>query len=155
VELRFRKARDTDCPRLTEIAHAAKRHWGYPEAWITLWRDELTFTPASLEQQWVHVAETDDRVMGLYALSCTGNTCEVVHFWLLPDSIGHGVGRRLFEQMCSTARELGGTKLRIAADPNAEGFYLHMGAERVGDVPSKPEGRRLPLLSYELIADSD
>ena len=152
MELRFRKALDTDCSRLTEIAHAAKRHWGYPEAWILLWRDELTFTSACLEQHVVQIAEADDRVVGVYSLSCAGKTCEVEHLWLLPDSIGHGIGRRLFEKMCATARDLGALDLNIAADPNAEGFYLHLGAERIGDVPSKPEGRRLPLLRYKLVA---
>ncbi len=44
----------------------------------------------------------------------------------------------------------GGATLRIASDPNAEGFYLKMGARRVGETPSQPEGRALPLLLLEV-----
>lgn len=49
------------------------------------------------------------------------------------------------------ARALGLSSLLIDADPNAEGFYLRMGAERVGEVPSGSiSGRMLPLLRYGL-----
>jgi hypothetical protein len=37
-------------------------------------------------------------------------------------------------------------RLKIVSDPNAEGFYLRMGAQRVGWVAAQPRGRRLPLL---------
>ena len=30
---------------LTQIALAAKRHWGYPERWIEIWSSQLTFSP--------------------------------------------------------------------------------------------------------------
>ena len=58
----------------------------------------------------------------------------------------------MFEHAILTLRADGGTTLRIASDPFAEGFYEKMGARRVGDVPSTPEGRRLPLLVFELRA---
>ncbi|WP_067619878.1 hypothetical protein [Alicyclobacillus acidiphilus] len=42
-------------------------------------------------------------------------------------------------------------ELTIRPDPNAEPFYLAMGAQRVGEVPSGSiPGRMLPLLQYLL-----
>jgi hypothetical protein len=35
------RAKPEDAETLTEIAHAAKRHWDYPERWIEAWRDIL------------------------------------------------------------------------------------------------------------------
>lgn len=46
----------------------------------------------------------------------------------------------------------GARMLRISSDPNAEGFDRRMGARREGDVPSTLEGRRLPLLVFDLRA---
>ena len=63
-------------------------------------------------------------------------------------SIGRGAGRRLFEHALHTASELGFRALTIEADPNAEGFYLAMGATRLGERRS-PSGRSLPLLVVE------
>ena len=38
----IRRAVSGDAAGLTAVAHAAKRHWGYPESWIALWERELT-----------------------------------------------------------------------------------------------------------------
>lgn len=68
-----------------------------------------------------------------------------------PDAIGRGVGRTLFEHTVAQARRLGFTALTIDADPNAEPFYVAMGALRIGATPSGSiPGRELPLLRIEL-----
>jgi GNAT superfamily N-acetyltransferase len=61
--------------------------------------------------------------------------------WVDPVAIGSGVGRRLFDHAVVTAAGLGLTSLLIESDPNAEGFYLAMGAERIGERDSA-SGRR-------------
>ncbi len=51
------------------------------------------------------------------------------------------------------ARRLGATELLIEADPDAEPFYLKMGAERRTEVPSESvPGHMLPLLALALDA---
>lgn len=45
----IRRARPADARALTRAAHAAKRHWKYPEDWSRLWRDGLTVTPEFVE----------------------------------------------------------------------------------------------------------
>lgn len=42
------RAKPEDADALTEIAHAAKRHWGYPERWIESWRDTLIIRAESI-----------------------------------------------------------------------------------------------------------
>jgi GNAT superfamily N-acetyltransferase len=64
-----------------------------------------------------------------------------------PDAIGTGVGRLLIEHVRARARAEGMTSLSIDADPNAEAFYVAMGAVRVGESPSASiPGRMLPQL---------
>jgi hypothetical protein len=36
--------------------------------------------------------------------------------------------------------------LKVIADPNAEAFYCKLGFRRIGDHPSVPAGRQLPVL---------
>lgn len=118
--------------------------------WIELWRGDLTVTPNFIRRHPVYAAVHGRRVMGFYALSRRGAGFELEHMWIHPRCIGTGVGRELFGHALATARRAGGHLLRIASDPNAAGFYRAMGARRVGTVPSKPAGRRLPLLIVEL-----
>jgi hypothetical protein len=68
-----------------------------------------------------------------------------------PGRIGAGVGRTLWEDCLATAARIGLSRIRVESDPFAEGFYLMMGATRVGDVRSQsiPE-RRLPLLGFDM-----
>jgi predicted N-acetyltransferase YhbS len=61
-----------------------------------------------------------------------------------------GTGRALFEHSVNQARTAGFDLIKIEADPNAEGFYKRMGAQRVGTSVSEVEGqkRELPLMEY-------
>ncbi len=141
-----RKARLRDIEELTRVAHAAKRYWGYPEKLIRLWKADLTVTPEAVASDPVYCAVRAGKIAGFYALSRSRETCEVEHLWVDPRCIGTGVGRRLFAHLLKRVREMKVTRLKIASDPNAEGFYLRMGAQRVGSVAARPRGRRLPLL---------
>ena len=60
--------------------------------------------------------------------------------------------RELFEHARAVAAEAGASALEIDADPNAEAFYLKMGAVRVGEVRSEIDGqpRVRPLLHLPL-----
>jgi GNAT superfamily N-acetyltransferase len=143
----IRRAAEADAPVLTAVAHAAKGHWGYPEAWMALWQRDLTLTPEFIERHPVHCAVEDGAIVGFYALLFAGAECELEHFWVTPARIGSGLGRRLVAHAVERCRAIGAPRLWITADPNAEAFYLHLGARRVGEVPSTPAGRTLPRLT--------
>jgi hypothetical protein len=51
----------------------------------------------------------------------------------------------------ASAKEIGWTRFTIASDPYAVGFYLKMGARRIGERESKiKKGFSLPLLEFSL-----
>ncbi|HYB99646.1 MAG TPA: GNAT family N-acetyltransferase [Candidatus Limnocylindrales bacterium] len=135
---------------LTRIAHAAKRHWGYPEEWIRSWSADLTVSADAIAHDPVYCARSGGDIAGFYALSVEGDVAELEHMWVEPGYMGLGVGRALFEHAKDTAARLGCGRMRIASDPNALGFYERMGARRVGAVASTPAPRILPLLELAL-----
>lgn len=150
TRIRIRKARITDCDELTEIAHAAKRHWGYPARLMRLWKSDLTVTPEAISSHRVYCAVRGSTVVGFYALSGTSKTRELEHMWVRPEQIRSGVGRALFTHLLEHLQATDATRLVIASDPNAEGFYRSMGAQPAGRVPSRPAGRYLPRLVLRL-----
>ncbi len=131
MELHIRPAGPSDAEALTEIAHAAKRHWRYPEEWIVLWREALTFTPDFIAQHPVYIAYEGGNRAGCYALSFEGSIAILEHLWVRPEWIGRGVGRHLFAHATGIAATYGATEVRIDSDPNAEAFYRRMGAQRI------------------------
>jgi GNAT superfamily N-acetyltransferase len=153
MRVTIRPADPSEALVLTALAQAGKRHWGYPEGWLEVWRDQLTITPGYVAENVVRCGSDDcGRVVGVYALERDAGAFRLAHLWLAPSLIGRGVGRQLFEHAARTAEALGAGELLIEADPNAEGFYRHMGAERVGESVSRLTGteRDLPQLHYRL-----
>lgn len=148
----IRRAQESDAAELTRIAHEAKRHWGYPERWIELWRDDLTFSPEFIAGNEVYVAEDGGDALGCYSLVEGAPSWTLEHFWIRPAAMGKGLGRRLIEHARARAEAAGAIVLEIDADPNAEAFYLKMGAVRVGEVRSEVDGqpRVRPLLHLRL-----
>ncbi len=130
--LRFRRAQAKEADLLTALAGEAKRHWGYPAEWMKEWRNELTVTPDYVTTQPVYVGEMKAEIVGFFGLKLLDSGQHLEHLWLRPAFIGLGLGRLLFAEAVEKARDLGVTELRIKSDPNAEAFYLKMGAVRIG-----------------------
>ena len=55
----IRRAMGDDSDALTDLAHRAKAHWGYPASWMREWDPQLTIIPGYLEMHDVWVAERD------------------------------------------------------------------------------------------------
>jgi len=149
--LRIRKASPEDAASLTQIAHEAKRHWGYPEHWIKHWQDDLTISPDFIIANQVFVAEKDDQILGFYALKMGHEKAELDHLWVAPEHIGSGVGKQLFIHAMQSSAGRNVAEIEILSDPNAEGFYQKMGAHRVGETVSEIDGesRGLPRLTID------
>jgi GNAT superfamily N-acetyltransferase len=145
------RAKPEDAAVLTEIAFAAKRHWGYPERWIESWRDTLTIREDFIAANVTYSAMEDGRAVGFYLLTTESDGLHLDHLWIAPHAMGRGIGRALFEHAVEQAKGLGYQAIKIEADPNAEGFYERMGAKRVGINVTEIEGelRQLPLLLYD------
>ena len=147
IRLRIRKATEEESSALTQIAHDAKRYWGYPDYWIEHWQEDLTISSDFISNNLVYVAERENVILGFYAL-VVGERAELEHMWVAPEHIGTGVGKELFIHAMQTAAGRKISEIEMSADPNAEGFYQRMGARRIGEVSSEIDGqtRVLPRL---------
>src|SRR4051794_10851070 len=91
------QARPQDADALTQIAHAAKRHWGYPESWMAAWGDVLTMRPELIAENISSCAIENDRPIGFYVLASEEDGIRLDHLWVLPRAMERGIGRALFE----------------------------------------------------------
>jgi len=151
MDIQIRRAMPEEAAVLTEIAHAAKRHWGYPENWIEHWQGDLTITRDFISNHEVYVAVTDKEIAGCCALVVKDSQAELEHMWIRPQYMGAGYGKALFVHVMQRAATLSAPAVELSADPNAEGFYKHMGATRIGEVRSEIEGqpRVLPRMTVD------
>jgi GNAT superfamily N-acetyltransferase len=147
TEVTMRRARPDEASMLSELALAAKGHWGYDQAFLESCRAELTFSPDDVARRHVVVAELGGLVAGFYTVDGEPPVGELGNMWVRPSEIGTGLGRLLWQDAMAAAAAAGFEHLDIDAEPNAEGFYRKMGAERIGQTPSGSiPGRILPLM---------
>ena len=152
MQIEIRRAHPEEAEVLTEIAHAAKRHWNYPESWIQQWQTDLTITREFVTTNEVFAATINGEIAGCCALVVMDSLAEVEHMWIRPGQMGSGVGRALFEHARARAVERGANVLELSADPYAEGFYERMGAKRIGEISADMDGqpRVLPRMRVNL-----
>jgi predicted N-acetyltransferase YhbS len=98
------------------------------------------------------VAAVKDEMVGFGAIQIEGGDAVLDHLWVLPQFMGRGVGRALFQHAEGIARASGAARMRIVGDPHAEQFYSRMGATAYGREPASMDGeaRFLPLLEKSL-----
>jgi ribosomal protein S18 acetylase RimI-like enzyme len=131
---------------------AAKRHWGYPERWMEIWKPQLTFSTEYLEENESWIAEINGTPSAFYTLLEKDGSAWLENLWVDPQFIGRGVGKRLFQHAVEVARQRGIKTLQLEADPNALGFYEKMGMHKAGERHSVVEGhpRCLPIMELNL-----
>jgi GNAT superfamily N-acetyltransferase len=147
VNISITTAHPSEAGVLTEIAFAAKRHWGYPEHWLAQWQALLTVTPESVATHETFAAREGDRILGFGAIARDGDLLWLKDLWVSPAEMGRGIGRALFRRAQQRAWALGFATFEIEADPHAAGFYQRMGAVSIGMRASQIDGqvRELPL----------
>jgi GNAT superfamily N-acetyltransferase len=148
MQIEIRRATPTDSERATELARLAKAHWGYPAEWLAAWHDDLVISAEVIEKHRTFVASVDGNVVGVCVLQEGEVGAILDHVWVDPTCHGIGVGRALVERAKAEARGV----IAVVADPNAERFYIKLGAKRVGDVSAPMPGaptRKLPLLEFD------
>jgi len=151
VVITLRPALESELEELSALAIRSKSYWGYDAAFLEACREELTITASRVVEERIRVAEMECKVVGFTALKVGRRRAELMDLFVDPDMIGQGIGRLLWQDAVTGARDSGAKSLRIEADPHAEEWYMARGAERVGQVTSGSiPGRFLPLLRYEL-----
>jgi hypothetical protein len=148
MKMEVREAREEEAEALSEIRVRSKGHWGHSRETLEAWRPAMAVTSDYLRDAIVRSILVDDRLVGFYALKKEEGLLD--HLWLVPEIIGKGVGRFAFAHAASVARGLGMPTLLIISDADAAGFYLKMGAQKVGEHYSPEQNRVLPKLLFHV-----
>jgi ribosomal protein S18 acetylase RimI-like enzyme len=150
--IQIRQVDPNEADVLTQIALAAKRHWGYPEHWMEIWTSQLTFSADYFRENESWVAADEEGPMAFYTLLNHNGIAWIENLWVMPEFIGLGIGRQLFRHALGIARKRGYTRLQLEADPNAIGFYEKMGMHKIGERRSEVDGqpRVLPIMEMNL-----
>jgi len=145
MDITIQQAIPHQATELSHIAFQAKSYWGYSAEQLEGWREEfLTFSPDDIENNEVWVAVNPNKQIVGFArmINHEGNTI-LDDLWVLPDFIGKGIGRQLFQYVATQHPEF-----TFTSDPNADAFYRKMGAEPIGETYSVLQDKMLTIFKY-------
>ncbi len=148
----YKEAAIEESDLLTSLVRRAKAYWGYPQAWMEEWKEELTISPNYIASNIVVILEFNEKMVGFFGLELKDDFAYLGHLWIEPAHIGTGLGKILFAKACEEALNHGYATVELIADPNAEGFYRHCGATKIDEVHGSIYGtpRILPRMRVSL-----
>lgn len=145
----IRSAKVQDCHLLSNLAYKSKAYWGYTEDFLQQCKDDITVTKEYIEENSVYVLERDNKIIAFYSFTIYEMKLDAL--FIDPDYIGKGFGRILWDHLLNKAIDLGISEFTLDSEPNAEGFYLKMGAKNIGSTPSTVfPNRHLPLMKVNV-----
>jgi GNAT superfamily N-acetyltransferase len=150
----IRQAAPEEADTLTDLTLRSKAHWGYDAEFMADVRSEMVVRPEQIRDDWVYVLEEAGQIRGYYDLEKRDHgVIWLESLFVDPDAMRSGYGKLLLDHAVETARAMGYRFMVFESDPNAEGFYLKMGAVRIGERPKPILGqpdRVLPKMRIDL-----
>lgn len=150
-------ANKSDIKAINELMRKSKSYWGYDEEFINKFMRHFQVTPASFDKSITKLLYDkqdtgSQNLVGFYSLCADPNNhFELVDFFVHPNFIGKGFGKKLWIYLLETIHKLGKQEFIVWSDPFAEGFYEKMGCEKIGtrESPMMP-GRHPAVFKYSL-----
>ena len=159
--MNIQPALSADAQKLTQIAFAAKRHWGYPEEYYQAWKNELTITGAYIRNNKVFKYLLNKEIIGFYSLVFNPKGFKsgdvyiekgywLEHIFILPEHHRKGFGREMISHLKELATDKFISEILIFVDPYAKGFYEKTGATFAYNSKSSIPGRMIPIYKLKI-----
>jgi len=148
----IRRATIQQAQQLSTLCLRSKASWGYDAAFMKKVEPSFVISEQYITDWPVYVVEEAGTPLGFYGFRIIGDEPFLCDLWIAPEWIGCGLGKQLWLHALGVAIGEKYGYFLIESDPNAEAFYLHMGAVRIGTIKSADSGRMLPLLRMDLPA---
>src|SRR4029079_3744118 len=145
-------ANKDDLTFLNNIMQYSKAYWGYDADFMKKFMENFALTPSYIDHKNTFIASSKTNDIGWYSfLVQLGDQLELDNFFLHPDYIGQGFGRKIWDQCTATAKNYKAQSFVLWSDPNTEGFYQKMGCIKIGERKSPMMPNRYPsIFRYDL-----
>lgn len=129
----------------------SKAVWGYGDAELASFHDELRLRPEDVERRRTIVAERDGAVVGVATLDGDPPDGGLGLLFVDDGHLRRGLGTALYQRILAEAGRLGHRRVRIDADPHAVPFYRAVGAEPIS-ADGDPAGALVRLQAWPVEA---
>jgi GNAT superfamily N-acetyltransferase len=147
----IRRAKVGETGILSQIAMNSEAYWGYDEEYMESFKDIYSVSENYISNYPTFILEDKEIIVGFYSFLMNSGETELEYFFIDPDYIGKGYGKLLWNHAVQSAKSLNIEDFEIVTSPEAIGFYIKMGAVKIGEVESLVKvGRKIPRLIFEI-----
>ena len=140
-------AKGYEASELSRIAIESEAYWGYDSDYMDKFKVNYGVTEEFIRNNPTFIFYENNTIIGFYALSIKPEENSIEYFYIEPQYIGKGYGKKMWNHLENYCK---GHKLKeftLVTSPQAKEFYEKMGAILIGEVESTlKEGRRIPKL---------
>ena len=146
----FKKAKLNDLDVLNKLSLNSESYWGEKSTFLEKFKKVYIITPKCLNNSYIMKMVKDTEIVGFYSLDIKKR--ELDYFYIKKDLIGQGLGKKMWENMLNNCKKIGLKKIYFVTSPEAAGFYLSLGAIKIGTVESKlRKGKFILKLKYKIM----
>ena len=135
---------------LSEITFDGKAFWGFSEATLNTWKQELTINEKYILENETYILLINDQIVGYYSFIKLSETLwKLDNLFLFQKFIGKGYGKLMIEDFLERCKNSRIKSIILDAEPKAETFYLKFGFQTYDLKESKIIGRFLPKMRLD------
>jgi GNAT superfamily N-acetyltransferase len=131
----LRNAVLTDLPALREVFRRSSLSNESDRPLLSAHPELLELSETAVREERTRVALVGDRIVGFASTIVGEDAVEVEDLFVDPDWMRQGIGRALVEDVLTTARTAGLSRVEVDANRHALGFYTQVGFTSLGEVP--------------------
>ncbi|HHU0101942.1 TPA: GNAT family N-acetyltransferase [Legionella pneumophila] len=145
-----------DLIKINALMYRSKSYWGYEREFMDKFMRLFQMTKEYLEKNTVklfYISEHEqcNKSIGFYSFSVSPKEIELDNFFIDPDYIGKGFGKKMWSTMIEDFKLIGVSRFTLWSDPGAEPFYKKMGCIKIGVKKSPMMPDRYPVIfEYEI-----
>ncbi|HQA58287.1 MAG TPA: GNAT family N-acetyltransferase [Acetivibrio sp.] len=150
----IRDAKEGDVDELNRIAYESESYWGYDLEYMIRFKEVYKLTEDDIIKNPTFVLLEGNHIIGFYSLLMYDKEVELELFYIDPQNIGKGYGKKMWDHLIKYCKRVGVKSFSLVTSPQAKGFYEKMGVVMIGEVESLlREGRKIPRLKFEIVND--
>ncbi|MBZ9687380.1 GNAT family N-acetyltransferase [Clostridium estertheticum] len=136
-----------EASELSRLAIESESFWGCDSDFMDKFKIIYQVTEEFIRKNPTFILYENGKIIGFYAILVNAEESTIEYFYIKPQCIGKGYGKKMWNHLTNYCKKHNITNLTLVTSPQAKEFYEKMGAIQIGEVESiLKNGRKIPIL---------
>lgn len=149
--LKLKKANDIELDEINRLVVESEMATTSSKINRDIFIEKYTIEKPHLLTNLSYTLYENDRMVGFFMIISNGKKYELEYFYIEQGRIGKGLGKIMWKHVIDVCNENNISSMSIVCGKYVTGFYLKMGAKKIGELESKVyPGVKIDLLEHHV-----